>query len=124
MTSQRDNNNDWLSFPQKTWKKLHWMFFYSDQFRVNKQDTDCFEHLYEEDTKPSVNRSASHLNLIIDPRFFMFFYRREVRSDRTLIEWKRDVDVLVPISFPLILVEKSVVKLRPSEAAIQARYEK
>ena len=124
MTSQRDNNNDWLSFPQKTWKKLHWMFFCSDQFRVNKQDTDCFEHLYEEDTKPSVNRSASHLNLIIDPRFFMFFYRREVRSDRTLIEWKRDVDVLVPISFPLILVEKSVVKLRPSEAAIQARYEK
>ena len=100
------------------------MFFYSDQFRVNKQDTDCFEHLYEEDTKPSVNRSASHLNLIIDPRFFMFFYRREVRSDRTLIEWKRDIDVLVPISFPLILVEKSVVKLRPSEAAIQARYEK
>ena len=100
------------------------MFFCSDQFRVNKQDTDCFEHLYEEDTKPSVNRSASHLNLIIDPRFFMFFYRREVRSDRTLIEWKRDIDVLVPISFPLILVEKSVVKLRPSEAAIQARYEK
>ena len=87
------------------------MFLYSDQFRVNKQDTDCFEHLYEEDTKPSVNTSVSHLNLIIDPRFFMFFYRGEVRSDRTLIEWKRDVDVLVPIFSPLILVEKSVVKL-------------
>ena len=27
----------------------------SDQFRVNKRDTDCFEHLQEENTKRSVN---------------------------------------------------------------------
>ena len=55
---------------------------------------------------------------------FYGFYRGKVRSDRTLIEWERDVDVLVAISSPLILVEKSVVKLQPSEAAIQGRYEK
>ena len=45
-------------------------------------------------------------------------------SDRTLIEWERDVDVLVAISSTLTLIEESVVKLRPSEAAIQGRYEK
>ena len=33
-----------------------------------------------------------------------------MRSDRTLIEWERDIDVLVAISSPLILVGKSVVK--------------
>ena len=59
-------------------------------------------------------------------RFQVFygFYRGEGRSDGTLIEWDRDVDVLVTISSPLILVEKSVVKLSPSEAVIQGRYEK
>ena len=40
------------------------------------------------------------------------FYRGEVSSDGTLIEWERDVDVLVAISSPFILVEKSVVKLQ------------
>ena len=58
------------------------------------------------------------------PEVFYGFYRREGQNDRTLIEWERDVDVLVAISSPLILAEKSVVKLRPSEAAIQGRYEK
>ena len=42
-----------------------------------------------------------------------------MRNDRTLIEWERDIDVLVAISSPLILVEKGVVKVRPSEAAIR-----
>ena len=46
---------------------------------------------------------------------FYGFYRGEVRSDGTLIEWERDVDVLVAISSPLILVEKSVVKLTSFE---------
>ena len=58
------------------------------------------------------------------PQVYYGFYRGEGRIDKTLIEWNRDVDVFVAISFPLILVEKSVVKLRPSEAAIQGRYEK
>ena len=58
------------------------------------------------------------------PQVFYRFYRGEVRTDGTLIEWGRDVDVLVAISFPLILVEKSAVKLQPSKAADQKRYEK
>ena len=44
------------------------------------------------------------------------------RSDR--IERERDVNVLAATSYPLILVEKSVVEFRPSEAAIHGRYEK
>ena len=58
------------------------------------------------------------------PQVYYDFCRGEGRIGEALIEWKRDVDVFVAISFPLILVEKSVVKLRPSEAAIQGRYEK
>ena len=58
------------------------------------------------------------------PQVLYGFYRGEGRSDGTLIEWERHVDVLVAISSSLILVEKSVFKLRPSEAAIQWRYEK
>ena len=41
----------------------------------------------------------------------------------TLTKWEKDVDVLVAISSPLILVGKNVVKLRPSEAAILGRYD-
>ena len=51
------------------------------------------------------------------------FYRKEGRSDRTLIEWGRDNTVLMAISLPFFLVEKSVVKVRPSEVAIQGRYQ-
>ena len=58
------------------------------------------------------------------PQVFHGFYRGEERSDWVLIKWERDVDALVAISSPLILVEKSVVELRASEAAIQGRYEK
>ena len=58
------------------------------------------------------------------PQGFYDFYRGEGRTDGTLTEWERDVDILVAISSPLILVEKNVVKLRHSEAAIQRRYEK
>ena len=52
------------------------------------------------------------------------FYRGEGRSDGTLIEWDRDIDVLVTVSSPLILVEKNVVKLQSSEAAILGSYRK
>ena len=38
-----------------------------------------------------------------------------MRSDGTRIEWERDVDVLVAISSPLILLEKSVVKLQKQQ---------
>ena len=67
-----------------------------------------FKRLYEENTKPSVKCLAC-LNFLIDLRFFYDFYRGEGRSDRTLIEWGRDV-VLVAVSCPLVLVETSVAK--------------
>ena len=58
------------------------------------------------------------------PQVFFGFYRWEKRSDGILIKWERDADDLGAISSPLVLVEKSVAKLRPSEAAIQGKYEK
>ena len=39
-----------------------------------------------------------------------------MRSDGPLTERERDVDVLVAISSPLILVEKSVVKLQKQQS--------
>ena len=58
------------------------------------------------------------------PQVVYGFYKGQGRSDETLIEWERDVDVLVAIFSPHILVEKSVIKLRPSETTIQGRYDK
>ena len=49
-------------------------------------------------------------------RDFYGFYRGEGRNDGTLIEWERDVDVLVAIFSPLILVEKSVVKIQKQQS--------
>ena len=51
------------------------------------------------------------------------FYRGEVRSDGTLIEWERDVDVLVAIYFLPPHFEREECCQIP-EAAIQGRYEK
>ena len=51
------------------------------------------------------------------PQVFYGFYRGEGKSDGTLIEWQRNIDVLVAISSPLILVEKSVVKLLTFESS-------
>ena len=39
-----------------------------------------------------------------------------MRNDGTLIEWERDADVLVAISSPIILIEKSVVKLQKQQS--------
>ena len=57
----------------------------------------CFEHLHEENTKPLVN--VGEVSPIANLRFLYGFYRREGRNDRILIEWDRDVDVLVTV-FP------------------------
>ena len=56
------------------------------------------------------------LELSYQHQDFYGFYRGEVRSDGTLIEWERDIDVLVAISSPLILVEKSAVKLQKQQS--------
>ena len=58
MASQAYNNNDVLLFPLEIWKTTH-RTTCSDQFRVNKRDTDCFEHLHRENTKFSLNVSVS-----------------------------------------------------------------
>ena len=47
---------------------------------------------------------------------FYGFYRGEVRSDRTLLGREKDVDVLVAISSPFILVETGVVKLQKQQS--------
>ena len=47
MTSQAYNNNDILLFPLQYLKETH-RIKCSDHFIVNKLDTDCFEHLHEE----------------------------------------------------------------------------
>ena len=86
MTLQLCNNNDILLFPLQIWKQPH-QIKSSDQFTVNTQDTDCFEHLHEENAK-----SQTHV-------FYGFYWRRDRRSDGILIEWDRDVDVLETV-FP------------------------
>ena len=114
MTSQGYNNNDALLFPLQNWRQPH-QIKCSDQFRVNKQDTDCFEHPYKENTKLSVNASVSYM-----PEFsyrhqdFYGFYRGQVRSDGTLIEWERDVDVLAAISSPSFSKRRVLLNSRSS----------
>ena len=43
------------------------------------------------------------------PQVFYGFCRGKRSSDGTLIEWERDVDVLVAIFSPLFLIEKRVL---------------
>ena len=59
MASQAYNNNDAILFPLQIWKQPH-RIKYSDQFRV-KRNTDCLEHLHEENKKPLVNVSVSYM---------------------------------------------------------------
>ena len=118
MASQAYNNNNVSLFPLQIWKQPH-QIKCSKQFRVNEQDTDCFDHVM---SFPNV--SASHAWIFLSTSGFLYFYRGWGRSEGTLIESERDIDVLVVISSLLILVEKSVVKPWPLEAAIQGRYEK
>ena len=54
---------------------------------------------------------------------FYGFYGGEVRSNRALIEWERDVNVLAAISSPLILVEKNVVRLQKQQSRADMRNE-
>ena len=115
MNSQAYNNNDILLFPPQNWKKLH-RIKCSGQFRISKRDTDCFEHLHQENTKPSVNESVSHAWIFLATSDFLWFLQsgwEEWWSSNIMEEgcWCSP-----PPHFP----EKSVFKLRPSEG----RYEK
>ena len=71
MTSEAYSNNDTLLFPLQIWKQPH-RIKCSEQFRVNKQDTDCFEHLHEENTKLTVNVFLL-LEFSYQPQVFMVF---------------------------------------------------
>ena len=68
MTSQA-----YSSIPLQIWKQPN-RIKCSDQFKVNKRDTDCFEHLYVKNTNLLVNVNVSRCqNFLIDLRFFMIF---------------------------------------------------
>ena len=56
MTSQAYNKNEVL-FSLQLSKQPH-RIKCSDQFIVNKRDTEYFEHLHEKNTKPSANVSV------------------------------------------------------------------
>ena len=71
----------------------------------------------------ALDQFSRMLELHYRPHIFCEFYRSKGRNDGTLMEWE-NVDVLKAICSLLILIENSVVKLRPWKAAIQGRYEK
>ena len=63
----------------------------------------------------------TRLNFLIDLGFCMVFTEvGEGKSDGTLIEWGKNVNVFAAVFCMPISVEKSVVKIRSPEAAIQA----
>ena len=65
-------SNDVLLFSLQIWKQLQ-RIKCSDQNIVNKRDTDCFEHLHEENMKPSVSVSVSHAGIFLStPGFYGF----------------------------------------------------
>ena len=75
MTSQAYNNNDVLLLPLQIWKQPH-RIKCSNQFRVNKRDTDCFEYMCEENTKTSVDVKVSRMfEFSNQPQVFYGFYR-------------------------------------------------
>ena len=76
------------------WKQPHRIKCFH-QFRISKRDTDCFEHLHEENTKLSANVSVSHAWIFLSISGFYGFYRSE--------GWgrDRDVDVLVLLNSDL-----------------------
>ena len=86
MTSQVCNNNDLYLFPLQIWKQPL-QINCSDQFRVNKRDTECFEILHEENTKPSVNISVSHAWSFFSTSGFLCFLQRGGEGKRGE-EWR------------------------------------
>ena len=83
-TSQAYNNDDVLLFLLQIWKQPH-RIKRSDQFRVNEQYTNCFEHLHEENTKPLVSVAVSYAWIFLSNSGFLWFLRGEGRIDGTLI---------------------------------------
>ena len=113
MTSQAYNNNDVLLFLLQIWKQPR-RIKCSDQFRVNKRDTDCFEYLHEENTKPLVNVSVWHAWIFLSTSAFVWFLQRGGKEWRNSNRIGEGCWYSCGYFLPLILVEKSVVQLRPS----------
>ena len=113
MTSQAYNNNDVLLFLLQIWKQPR-RIKCSDQFRVNKRDTDCFEYLHEENTKPLVNVSVWHAWIFLSTSDFIWFLQRGGKEWRNSNRIGEGCWYSCGYFLPLILVEKSVVQLRPS----------
>ena len=75
VTSQTYSNNDVLLFPLQCWKQPP-QIKCSDQFKINKRDTGCFEHLHE------VNASVSHVWIFSWTSGFLLFLQRGVEEWR------------------------------------------
>ena len=110
MTSQAYNNNDVLLFPLQIWKQTH-RIKCSDQLRVKKQDTDCFEHLHAENTKPLVSVSISHAWIFLSTLGFLWFLQGEGEELRNFNRMGDRCWCSCGYFLPSYLVEKSVVKL-------------
>ena len=93
MTSQAYNNS-WLLFPLQIWKQPRGIKC-SDQFRVNKRDTDCFELLHEENTKLQVNISVRMLEFSCRLQFFFRVFTEESGGMTELLELDSDVLLLL-----------------------------
>ena len=111
MTSQACNNINVLLLPLQIWKQPH-RIKYSYQFRVNKRNTDCFEHLHEENTKLSVNVTVSYAWIFLSTTGFLWFLQRRGK------DWQNSNRM------GLGCWCSGAVKIQPSEAAIQGWYEK
>ena len=70
MASQAYNNNNVSLFPLQIWKQPHQVKC-SKQFRVNEQDTDCFDHVMS-----SANVSASPAWIFLSTSGFFYFLQR------------------------------------------------
>ena len=115
MTSQAYINDDILLFPLQIWKQPHWIKC-SDQFRVKTRYWLFWASTQGKYKALGQCKCLAYAWIFLSNQNFYGFYRGEVRSDGTLIESERDVDVLVDISYPLILAEKSVVKLQKQQS--------
>ena len=98
-------------FPLQIWKQPHWIKC-SDQFRVNKWDTDCFERLHEENTKLSVIVTVSHAWIFLSTSDFLWFLQKRGEEWRTSNRMGQGCWC------------SCAIKLRHSEVAIQGWYEK
>ena len=89
------------------------VFWY--QFKVNK---------LQKNPKPSVTVNVSHASIFLSTSGFLLFLQRGGEEWRNSNRMGEGCWCSCGYFLPLILVEKSLVKLRPSNTTIQVRHEK